>query len=172
MPASAGTGVDALARAKKVKMGFVAPLTLAVNYGALEGSVGFLLRLAQVSVMGSLIEVLAPLELRPAQFSALALIEANPDLPQSNLSAVLGIHRANFVAMLDELEVRGFTTRCVSRHDRRIKTLALTAEGRRVLGRAVALHTAQEAKLQKRLGSAGRSDLEELLKKLVAPLPH
>ncbi len=161
-----------MARAKKVTENFVAPLPLGVNYGALEGSVGFLLRLAQLSVFGSLIEVLAPLELRPAQFSALALIEANPDLPQSNLSAVLGIHRANFVAMLDELEARGFTARCVSRQDRRIKTLALTAEGRRVLGRAMTLHVAHEARLQKRLGSSGRRDLEDLLKTLIAPLPN
>jgi DNA-binding MarR family transcriptional regulator len=160
-----------VARAKKVKVNFVAPLPLAVDYGALESSVGFLLRLAQLSVFGSLIEVLAPVELRPAQFSALALIDANPDLPQSNLSAVLGIHRANFVAMLDELEARGFTARCVSRQDRRIKTLALTAEGRRVLARAVALHAAHEARLLKRLGSGGRRELEGLLKQLIAPLP-
>lgn len=60
----------------------------------------------------------------------------------------------------------------MSRHDRRIKTLALTAEGRRVLGRAIALHLAHEAGLQKRLGSSGRQDLEDLLKKLIAPLPY
>ncbi len=160
-----------MARAKKAKQSFVAPMPLAVDFGALEGSVGFLLRLAQLAVYGSLVEVLAPIELRPAQFSALALIEANPDLPQSSLSAVLGMHRANFVAMLDELEARGFTTRCVSRQDRRIKTLALTAEGRRVLGRAMTLHAAHEAKIVKRLGSNGRRDLEELLKNLIAPLP-
>ncbi len=66
-PPPAGAGVEAVPRAKQAKGNFVAPLPLAVNYGALEGSGGFVLRLAQLSVLGSLIEVLSPLDLRPAQ---------------------------------------------------------------------------------------------------------
>jgi len=139
-----------------------------VNYGALEGSVGFLLRCAQLAVFSELVDAFAPLDLRPAQFSALALIDANPNLAQSHLCAALNVQRANFVAMLDELESRGLTTRRASTQDRRVNTLALTLEGRRVLRRAVTLHTAHERRLLKRLGSSGRNQFALLLAKLVA----
>jgi DNA-binding MarR family transcriptional regulator len=140
-----------------------------VNYGELADSVGFLLRRAQLSVVGHLIGVLAPLELRPAQFSVLALIEANPDLGQSELCEALGIQRPNFVAMLDELESRGLTKRRPSRLDRRIKTLVLTPKGTRVFRRAVTVHAAHEARLLRLLGAAGRSQFESLLQRLVEP---
>jgi len=140
-----------------------------VNYGELADSVGFLLRRAQLSVLGRLIGALAPLELRPAQFSVLALIEANPDLGQSELCEALGIQRPNFVAMLDELESRGLTKRRPSRLDRRIKTLALTPKGTRVFRRAVTVHAANEARLLRRLGATGRSQFELLLQRLLEP---
>jgi DNA-binding MarR family transcriptional regulator len=139
----------------------------AVNYGALTGSIGFLLKRVQLVVMADAIATLAPLKLRPAQFSVLVLIDANEELAQSELCAALSIQRANFVAMLDELEARGLTKRCVSTRDRRINTVALTAEGRRVLALAVKMHAVHEAKLLERLGDKGRSQLAILLGRLI-----
>ena len=141
--------------------------TPAVDYGALTGSVGFLLRRVQLALLGDLIKALAPLGLRPAQFSVLALINANADLAQSDLCAALSIQRANFVSMLDQLESRGLAKRCVSTHDRRVNTVALTPEGRRVLRRAVDLHATHEAKILKLLGADGRSEIAALLNKLI-----
>ncbi len=138
-----------------------------VDYGALAGSVGFLLRRVQLAVLGDLIKTLAPLDLRPAQFSVLAVISANADLAQSDLCAALSIQRANFVAMLDELESRGLAQRCVSTRDRRVNTVTLTAEGRSLLRRAVEVHAAHEAKLLKQLGTKGRSQFASLLAKLM-----
>ncbi len=140
-----------------------------VDYGELADSVGFLLRRAQLSLLGHLIGALEPLKLRPAQFSVLCLIEANPDLGQSELCGALGIQRPNFVAMLDELESRGLTQRRPSRLDRRIKTLVLTPKGTRLFRRAVILHAAHEARILKRLGAAGRSQFATLLRRLVGP---
>jgi DNA-binding MarR family transcriptional regulator len=137
------------------------------NYGELADSVGFLLRRAQLAVLGDLIAALEPLDLSPAQFSVLVLIEANPDLAQSDLCAALGIQRPNFVSMLDELEARQLTRRCASRLDRRIKTLALTPVGDRLLRRALTIHDAHEATLLKRLRTSGVHQLERLLKRLV-----
>jgi DNA-binding MarR family transcriptional regulator len=145
----------------------IRPKTSAVDYGELTGSVGFLLRRVQLDVMGDLIKALAPLGLRPAQFSVLALIDANADLAQSDLCAALSIQRANFVSMLDELESRGLTKRSVSTRDRRINTVALTPEGRRVLRRAVEVHVAHETKLLNRLGTKGRGQIAILLSRLI-----
>jgi DNA-binding MarR family transcriptional regulator len=139
----------------------------AVNYGELTDSIGFLLRRAQLSVLADLIDALAPLNLRPAQFALLALIEANPDFAQSELCGALGIQRPNFVAMLDELESRGLTKRVGSRLDRRIKTQVLTPQGTRLFRRAVKVHAAHEARLLERLGASGRSGFELLLRRLL-----
>ncbi len=138
----------------------------APSFGVLRESIGFRLRRVQLAVMGEAIATLAPLGLRPAQFSILVLIDANPELPQSTLSAALGIRRPNFVAMLHELEARGLTRRCVSSGDRRINTLALTAEGRRLLHRASELHEAFENRLNERLGAGERRNLARLLARL------
>ena len=125
------------------------------------------MRRTQLAVLGDLIAALEPLDLRPAQFSVLVLIEANPDLAQSDLCAALGIQRPNFVSMLDELEERGLTRRCASRLDRRIKTLMLTPAGVSLLRRAVTIHDAHEARLLQRLGQDGLRQFERLLKRLV-----
>jgi DNA-binding MarR family transcriptional regulator len=137
-----------------------------LSFGLLRESIGFQLRRVQLAVMGEAIATLAPLGLRPAQFSILVLIDANPELPQSKLSAALGIRRPNFVAMLHELESRGLTRRCMSNGDRRVNTLALTAEGRRLLHRASELHAALESRLNKRLRAGERALLAGLLAKL------
>jgi len=137
-----------------------------LSFGVLRKSIGFRLRRVQLAVMAEAIATLAPLGLRPAQFSVLVLIDANPDLPQSKLSAALGIRRPNFVAMLHELESRGLTRRCISSGDRRINTLALTAEGQRLLRRANELHEAYESRLNERLSARERADLARLLAKL------
>jgi DNA-binding MarR family transcriptional regulator len=137
-----------------------------ISFGILRDSIGFRLRRVQLEVMGDAIAALAPLGLRPAQFSILALIAANPELPQSKLSAALSIRRPNFVAMLDELESRGLTRRCVSSGDRRINTLALTAKGQRLLQRASDLHETHESRLTERLSIDERAELARLLAKL------
>jgi DNA-binding MarR family transcriptional regulator len=155
-----------LAKAARSKLNESPRKMTAVDYGDLANSVGFLLRRAQLATFAELIETLAPLKLRPAQFSVLVLIGANPDVAQSDLSAALGIQRPNFVALLDELEARGLTRRCVSASDRRSNQLALTAEGRRVLKRALELHSAYENSIARRMGTNGREEIARVLSKL------
>jgi DNA-binding MarR family transcriptional regulator len=54
----------------------------------------------------------------------------------------------------------------MSNGDRRVNTLALTAEGRRLLHRASELHAALESRLNKRLRAGERALLAGLLAKL------
>ncbi len=149
-----------------LELSHIIPVESDLSFGILRDSIGFRLRRVQLAVMGDAIAALAPLALRPAQFSILVLIDANPDLPQSKLSAALSIRRPNFVAMLHELESRGLTRRCVSSGDRRINTLALTAEGRQLLRRASELHEAYESRLKEHLSAQERAELVRLLAKL------
>ena len=99
--------------------------------GPLHAYVGYVLRRAQVAVFQDFIRTLAGVDLRPAQFSVLALIDANPGIVQSRACSALGIQKANFVPMLQELEKRGLTRRVPV--DGRSNGVFLTPKGRALL---------------------------------------
>lgn len=123
-----------------------------IKVSALEGHLGYYIRRVQVWVFQDFIRSLAPLEIRPAQYSVLMVIGANPGLSQSDLADTLAIERARLVHLLDRLDKRGLTERQASPHDRRSHALHLTPEGQRILKQAKALAARHEANLIKRLG--------------------
>ena len=107
------------------------------------------------------------LDLRPAQYSVLVLLEHAPGLKQSEVAAALGIQRANFVALFDGLQRRGLARRSPTPNDRRSYALYLTEAGEGVLARAARLEAEHEAQLDARLGPGGRQQLLKLLGQLV-----
>ena len=127
--------------------------------GGLEDSVGYLLRRAQLAVFADLIETLGELKLRPGTLAVLIVIGRNPRLTQSEVSSLLGIKRTNFVAVVNDLETRGWVVRGASPTDRRVNALELSGEGRQMLKRALALQAKHEARLAARLGEQGREQL-------------
>ena len=58
---------------------------------ALDDLIGYAIRRAQLKLFQNLIGRLAEHDLRPAQFSALAIIEQNPGLMQTDLARALAI---------------------------------------------------------------------------------
>lgn len=140
-----------------------------VRLGPLAELVGYGLRRAQLAVFQDFIVKMKGFELRPAQFSILAIIQANPGLKQSRVSEALGINRANFVALLDELEKRKLARRAPSPDDRRSNALYLTPRGEAFLDEALRhLRTNHERRLEQVLGEAGKQQLLVLLKKLTS----
>ena len=137
----------------------------------LSGSIGYLIRRAQLAVFDDFIRSFAAVGLRPAQFSVLAIVEENPGLKQSEIAAALGIQRTNFVAMMDELEQRGLATRTPSKSDRRSYAVKLTPEGRALLKQALDLHAAHEARITARIGARSRDELVRLLTAIAQPEP-
>jgi DNA-binding MarR family transcriptional regulator len=132
----------------------------------LNASIGYMLRRAQLAVFADFGAALAELELRPQQFAALIVIDCNRGATQSEICETLGILRANFVALIDDLERRGLARRVSSIADRRSKALALTAAGQRVLERALKLQRVHETRVCRRLGPGGREQLLRLLGRL------
>ena len=132
----------------------------------LSSYVSYALRRAQGVLFADFNDTLAELGLRPGQFAVLTLISSNPGASQSSVSAALGIQKANFVATITDLELRGFVARRKSVADGRSYALELTPRGRRVLERAAALQKEHEAKVTARLGVRGREQLLDLLGKL------
>jgi DNA-binding MarR family transcriptional regulator len=139
-----------------------------VQIGELSERLGYLLKRAQLRIFDDFIRVVAPLQLTPAQFSVLLLLEKNPGRNQTEIASTLGIQRPNFVAMLDGLESRGLCQRVRSVNDRRSHMLTLTDKGRSVIARAKKMVVEKhERRLSELLGEDNRKALLAMLDKIV-----
>jgi DNA-binding MarR family transcriptional regulator len=141
-----------------------APTRRSIDLSSLNNRAGYFVRRFQVWIFQDFMRTLAGARIRPAQYSVLVLIGANPGLSQSDVADALGIERARMVRLLDELERRGFMVRVPSTRDRRSHALFLTADGRKSLERIEALVARHEAHVTERLGSARRKSLIKMLK--------
>lgn len=139
-------------------------VTPPVSLERLNSLAGYLIRQAQLWVFQDFNETLAPLDIRPVQYSILTVIRENPGLSQMALSQVLGIVRSGVVPLLDDLESRRLLKRAASASDRRSHALHLTTEGTVFLNRADALVQQHENRLIQRVGPRGHKQLVEILK--------
>jgi DNA-binding MarR family transcriptional regulator len=139
----------------------------ALQLGELSELLGYCLKRAQLRIFEDFLRCVAPLQLTPAQFSVLLLLEKNPGRNQSEIASTLGILRPNFVAMLDGLEERDLCARMRSTNDRRSHIVVLTDKGQAVLARAKKLvATKHEARLNELLGATNRAALLGMLTKI------
>jgi DNA-binding MarR family transcriptional regulator len=139
---------------------------LAVNMGELPFLVGYALRRAQLVIFQDFYRTFAEVRIRPAQFAILTVLERNPGLKQTDVAAVLGIKRTNFVVLLDELERRGLAQRRAAAGDRRPSALFLTEKGRALLRKLNKMVAAHEKRVTARIGAMGRKHLFKLLHRL------
>jgi DNA-binding MarR family transcriptional regulator len=169
MTVSKTAAVDATKAARAARKGTAEGPTegTPLQLGELSELLGYSLKRAQLKVFEDFLRCAAPLQLTPAQFSVLLLLEKNPGRNQTEIANTLGILRPNFVAMLDGLESRDLCTRIRSTNDRRSHILGLTDKGRAVLARAKKLVAAKhEARLNQLLGPANRAALLAMLTKI------
>ena len=136
------------------------PLKLA----ELNDHVGYFLRRLQVALFKDFIRTLAPVDVRPAQYSVLILIAANPGRSQAAIGRALGIERARLARMLHELERRKWIERRAAAGDGRSHALFLTAAGAKALARIKALSARHEAQMVDLIGPKRRMLLLELLR--------
>ena len=71
-------------------------------------------------------------DLAPMQMNALRLMDPERPVAMSELAGHLACDPSNVTGIVDRLEARGLIERRGAEHDRRVKMLALTEEGRRV----------------------------------------
>jgi DNA-binding MarR family transcriptional regulator len=139
----------------------------ALQMGELSELLGYVIKRAQLKVFDDFHRCMAPLQLTPAQFSVLLLLDTNPGRNQTEIANTLGILRPNFVAMLDGLESRDLLTRMRSPSDRRSHVLMLTDKGRATLARAKKLvATRHEARLIELLGPGEHKALLGMMAKI------
>jgi DNA-binding MarR family transcriptional regulator len=86
----------------------------------------FLLAQVGAHAASQFAERLGVLELTPADAGILRLLWADAGLSQQELAAKLQIHPSRLVAILDNLEKKGFVERRANQDDRRLYSLHLT----------------------------------------------
>ena len=86
---------------RKLAPALASPLQMeTLELGALNGHLGYFLRRLQIAVFKDFIRTLAPMKLRPAQYSVLVVIEANPGRSQAASGQTLNIERARLARLL------------------------------------------------------------------------
>jgi DNA-binding MarR family transcriptional regulator len=100
-------------------------------------------------------------------YAVLAALHDGGPASQAALSRRTGIYRSDMVAVLNELEDRGFVRRVPDPEDRRRNVISLTRAGDKQLGRLDKLIASLQEDLLAPLSAADREQLVELLSRLV-----
>jgi DNA-binding MarR family transcriptional regulator len=97
-----------------------------------DGSASAPFLLAQIGshAAGKFAERLAPLDFTPAHAGILRILSKHGPLTQQALAGILGMFASRLVALVDQLESRGFIERRDHPDDRRSYALHLTEKGR------------------------------------------
>ena len=109
--------------------------------------VGFLLAQLGHHVATRFADQMAMIELTPPQADILRAIAATPGRSQQALSAYLGVLPSRLVAYVDKLEERGYVERRRIPADRRLRTLYLTAAGKKLIRKLSVLTRQHERRL-------------------------
>jgi DNA-binding MarR family transcriptional regulator len=135
-----------------------------IDLGGLNRHLGYFIRRVQVWVFQDFILTLKSLDISPAQYSVLLVIDTNPGLSQTELARTLGIQRARLVRMLHQLDKRGLTRRLQSSADGRTHALRLTQKGQETLRRAQELAEQHEVRLIDRIGAEPYTAVKNILR--------
>lgn len=141
-----------------------APSTL--SFDILPDLIGFQLRMAQIAIFKDFGAALGEFDITPGLFGVLVLIDANPDLKQSDLARAAQLDRSTVVTVIDNLERRELVERRASPTDRRSNALRLTPGGRTLLRKLKQRVAAHEKRLTAQFADNERQDLVRLLQKI------
>lgn len=130
-------------------------------------SLGFLLSQVGIHASRRFSQRIAALDIHPPLFRVLNVVDAAEGQSQQAIGEAIQAPASRMVAIVDELEQRGFIERRPHPGDRRVHALYLTAEGRKVLGRGRKIATEHEEELTRGMSAADTKRLIELLRKLV-----
>lgn len=100
-----------------------------VELGEITGSIGFLLRMAQLKAFDYFFQTLEGHDLKPGEFTVLWVIGLNPGLRQGTIARRLHIKPAHMTKLVQRLVNAGWITRTIPEDDRRSVRIALTEEG-------------------------------------------
>ena len=133
---------------------------------ALDDLIGYAMRRAQLKLFQNLINQLSVHDLRPAQFSAMAIIDQNPGLMQADLARALSIEPPQVVPLLNKLESRALAVRVRCKPDKRSYGIFLSKTGETLLKELKKIAAQSDIDATSALDPAEREELLRLLKKV------
>lgn len=133
---------------------------------ALNSLVGYVMRRAQMKITQHLTGRLEQHDIRPAQFTALSIIEQSPGLMQADLAKALAIEPPQAVLMINKLESRGLAMRIRSNPDKRSYGLFLSKAGEQLLKQLKEIAAQSDVDSTAALSAVEREQLLALLHKL------
>ena len=136
------------------------------NYGLLPELVGYQLRMAQIALFRDFAQGPGNEDVTPGLFGVLVIIEANPDLKQSELARATHLDRSTVVTVIDNLERRGLVERRVALHDRRSNAIRLTTAGSALLRKLKRQVKQHEKRLLRNFSATERDLFLALLEKV------
>lgn len=107
-----------------------------------------------------------PFDLRPVEYTVLALIERNPGGSATQLAKALAVTAPNITMWIDRLEARQLVQRLPSETDKRAQRLQLTPKAAKLMAQATARLLEGERSALDALSAAERAILLELLHKV------
>jgi DNA-binding MarR family transcriptional regulator len=131
-----------------------------------KGQAAFLLAQLGAHAASQFAERLGVLELAPSDAGILRLLRLSAGLSQQELASKLQIHPSRLVAILDNLEKRGFVERRANPGDRRLYSLYLTKDGEGVLEKIGKVAREHQDALLSVLNKDERDELANLLLKI------
>ena len=138
----------------------------AADIGALDGIVGFHIRLAHGAVYRHFTETFADLGLTQKQVSVLWLVGDHPGVSQIEVGARLRMDRATTMTIVNRLQDRDYLRRERSSSDGRKQALLLTPAGEEALAEAKRCIESHEAWLKSRFTPAEVEKLVEMLARI------
>ena len=94
---------------------------------------GFLIRRLH-QIHGSLFaEETSEFNITPVQYSLLTTLEALGEIDQNTLAIEVGLERSSVAEVIPRLHARGFVNRKQAEHDRRLRLVRLSTQGRRLV---------------------------------------
>ena len=131
-----------------------------------ESSIGFLLSKLGVRATRSWTAMLSDLGLTPSAHAVLLTLRERGSLPLTELSAAIGTDPRNMGPVLDA--IHPLIQRGMSPNDRRQRTVALSALGRRIADKLADAAAGIEADFLQALDDREKQTLQRLLQKLHA----
>ena len=131
--------------------------------------VGYAASRASIELKKVFARHLGPLDLKAVEFSILVLVAHNDEVNQKQLGQALDVSPPNMAVTLDRMVERGWVERVRSEKDRRAMIIHLTKKGRELVARAEKTAATMEEDALRRLSSAERALLLELLFKVAQP---
>ena len=131
---------------------------------------GFLLRRAHQISAAVFEDACSGLELTPAQFGVLTVVQAHPGLGQSSLARALGFDKDTVLRVIRGLQGRGLVQRLPAEDNRRNVSVTLTDAGAELLQRAQKPAEKAYRRLMAPLNREQQEQLLELLQLLTGEL--